>query len=66
MNGSRVSGISSSESQLIADALGGLRKSAGITGRLLGNGASTDAKASLKVSLTIAGKSLQYDCQVER
>ena len=62
MNVSPGPAILTSERQLIADALDGLRKSSEIIGRLISN----DGGAGSKVSLAIAGKSLQYDCEVKQ
>lgn len=62
MNDGIVFAISAPENQLIAEALNGLQKSSGITARLLPDG----ARAGAKVVLTVAGKSLQYNCEVKQ
>lgn len=62
MNTTQLPAMSSSEAQLIADALESLRDSTGIIGRLLGNGNGADAN----VSLQVAGKSLKYVCEVKQ
>ncbi|MES2535001.1 MAG: type IV toxin-antitoxin system AbiEi family antitoxin [Pseudomonadota bacterium] len=62
MNVHQIFPASSSETQLITEALDGLRESTGITGRLLSHVSSAGAK----VSLQAAGKSLQYVCEVKQ
>lgn len=62
MNAHQIFAVSSSEAQLISKALDGLRESTGITGRFLGEVGRADAK----VSLQVAGKSLQYVCEVKQ
>jgi len=62
LNDNQIYAVSSSEVQLITEALDGLRESTGITGRLLDEVGRADAKLSLQV----AGKSLQYVCEVKQ
>jgi hypothetical protein len=62
MNEPRFFAHSTPEAQLISEALDELRSSTGITGTLHNDANRADAKVSLKV----AGKSLQYLCEVKR
>ena len=62
LNAHQIFSISSSEAQLITEALDGLRVSTGITGRLISELGRVDAN----VSLQVAGKSLQYVCEVKQ
>ena len=62
MNDGSVPPISAPDDQLISNAFDGLRKSSGIIARLVRDGGRGDAK----VVLTVAGRSLQYDCEVRQ
>jgi hypothetical protein len=62
MNTSQRPMIASPEAHLIADAVEGLRQSTGITGKILPQG----SRAGTHVSLTVAGKSLDYHCEIKQ
>lgn len=62
MNDAAAPAISSPENKLISEALDRLKESSGIAGTTI-----PDADgAGAKVVLTVAGKSLQYDCKVKQ
>lgn len=61
MNNTHFFAESSSEAQLIAHALDELRKSTGIEGEIISKADHADAQ----VSLQVAGRSLQYSCEVK-
>jgi hypothetical protein len=61
MNDRNLEALASHDGQLIVDALAALQESTGIRGQVLPN----DRCPGLRISLDIAGTSLQYGCEVK-
>jgi hypothetical protein len=62
MNDSMHTIVAPSSTRLLKEALEGLRTSTGIVGKLLRHNDRADAR----ISIDIAGKSLQYDCEIKQ
>ena len=62
MNASTHAIVAPDSTRLVEEALEGLRASTGIAGKLLRHSDRADAR----ISIDIAGKSLQYDCEIKQ